>query len=116
MIPPETQNGPGGSSRSRQGQYDQKAAEDTSKIARRTDKRHVPGQLPIVRSATVWPIAAGLKTSPILLDDPCDCGDYHQHRNDRWPAPASTVKSARCGVQYDLFLHPPKAMRGRRAA
>lgn len=84
-------------------------------VQRRRRVRHVSGQLPIVRAATVWPPAMGLKTAPIILDDPCDCGDYHCHRGP-WPAPALAAKSARCGVRYQLLLHTPKARRGRRAA
>jgi hypothetical protein len=115
MIPPETQNGPGGSRHSRQGQYDQKAAEDISKIARRTDKRHVPGQLPIVLSATAYPPAWGTVTTLVVLDQECMCGDWHNHKV-KGNAPALLNRKARCGNRYELALHPPRVRRSRRAA
>lgn len=116
MNSSKTQNGPGGSSRSRQGQYDQKAAEDIHTVAHRADKRNLfPGQLPIVRSATAYGPAWGMVTVLIILDQECECGFYHAHRV-RSPAPALLHRTARCGTKYELALHAPRVRRSRRAA
>lgn len=80
------------------------------------DKRKLyPGQLPIVLSATAYPPAWGTVTTLVVLDQPCDCGDWHNHKV-RGDAPALLPRKARCGTKYELALHPPRVRRNRRAA
>lgn len=108
--PPDNENGP-------QGAYpetrsnDQMAVHDTSKIAPRTDRRHVPEQLPLVRSATVHEPFPGQKRAMVLPDDVCpDCGFKRLHWSE-WPAPALLHKRCRCGCGYELTLYPMRAKR-----
>jgi hypothetical protein len=116
MNKPKTQNGPGGVAAPARARNDHKAAEDTSTIARTSDKRKFVGQLPIVRSATAYPPAWGTVTTLVVLDQPCECGDWHNHRL-RGNAPALVWRTARCGAKYELALHAPRATRrGKRAA
>lgn len=93
----------------------QQATEDTHTVAHGTDVRHAPRQLPIVRSATAFPPAWGTVTTLIVLDQPCDCGDWHNHKV-RGNAPVLLNRKARCGTKYELALHPPRVRRNRRAA
>ncbi|WP_327105443.1 hypothetical protein [Nonomuraea glycinis] len=94
---------------------DQKAANSKATVARRINRRHVTGQLPIVHSATAYPPAWGMVTVLIVLDDECECGYFHAHRV-KVPAPALLRRTARCGTKYELALHGPKAKRRGRAA
>jgi hypothetical protein len=89
----------------------------TTKVHRKRAKRTIPGQVPLVKSATVRPPGMGLKTALVLPDEECPrCGEWHNHRSP-WPVPALVEKSARCGVKYELATHLPKVTRrGRRAA
>lgn len=115
-MPPENENGPGGSSRSRQGQYDQKAAEDTLTVQRGGRARHVVGQLPIIVAAAVYPPATGRQQAVIIPDDICPgCAEWHDHKG-KWPLPVLVTKKARCGIKYEVALHPPRVRRARRAA
>lgn len=86
-----------------------------STVARRADKRNIPGQLPLVVSATAFPPAWGTVTTLIVLDQECVCGGWHNHRV-KAPAPALLSRKARCGEKYQLMLHPPRVRRSRRAA
>lgn len=92
-------------------------ANDTPKVQACTEQRnYFPRQLPIVRSATAYPPAWGTVTTLIVLDQPCDCGDWHNHKL-RGVTPALLARKARCGTKYELALHAPKvSRRGRRAA
>jgi len=109
------QKGPGGSSNSHRDPYDLKAAEDKAKSSPKRGPRHVTGQLPLVRSATVYPPDLGLVYAPIMLDDECACGGWHRHQV-KWPAPVLLSRRARCGVRYELALHRPKVKRGKAVA
>jgi hypothetical protein len=116
MKPPKTQNGPGGVATPTRARNDLVAAEDTDRVARHPDKRnYFPRQLPIVRSATAYPPAWGTVTTLIVLDQPCDCGDWHNHKL-KGAAPALLSRKARCGNRYELALHAPRVRRNRRAA
>lgn len=113
--PPETQNGPG-STTSQGRENNQQVAQDTLTVQRGADKRnHYPRQLPIVRSATAFPPAWGTVTTLIVLDHPCECGDWHNHKI-KGATPALLNRKARCGNRYELALHPPRVRRVRRAA
>lgn len=85
------------------------------KTTRSPGARHVPGQLPIVVAATIFPPATGRKLALITPDEQCPgCGEWHDHRCP-WPAPVLVDKRARCGARYELLLHRPKvSKRGRR--
>ncbi|MGW2143201.1 hypothetical protein ACWCOT_02750 [Nonomuraea bangladeshensis] len=54
-------------------------------------------------------------TTLIVLDQPCECGDWHNHKI-KGDAPALLHRKARCGHQYELMLHPPRVRRARRVA
>ncbi|MET8142674.1 hypothetical protein ABZU32_20400 [Sphaerisporangium sp. NPDC005288] len=90
-----------------------------SHTTRRHGRRHaIPGQLPLVRAATVHEPYPGQKRAMVLPDDVCPrCGFKRLHWSD-WPAPALLRKRCRCGCGYELTLYPMKAKRrsGRRAA
>lgn len=116
MMPPKMQNGPGGVAAPTRARNSQKAAEDSPTIARHIGKRHVPGQLPVVVSATLYQPATGLVMALIVPDDICpNCSDWHNHKA-KWPVPALVEKKARCGAKYEIALHPPSIKRNRRAA
>lgn len=114
-MPPDTQKGGSGVITPETRPNDQMAANDKAKSNRNCSPRHVTGQLPIVRSATVYPPDLGLTYAPIMLDDECACGGWHRHQV-KWPAPVLLSRRARCGVRYELALHRPRIKRGRRAA
>jgi hypothetical protein len=115
MHPPdaEKKNGPGGSSRSRQGQSNQKAAEDAPTVPRQRGPRHVPGQssLPIV-PALAYPPAPGLKLALLVVEECPACGWWHRH-SVAWPAAKLLSKRGKCGQAYQLI---PYARRKRRRA
>ena len=95
---------------------DQQVTQDPSTIQAGADKRnYFPRQLPIVLSATAFPPAFGTVTTLIVLDQPCQCGDWHNHKI-KGAAPALLNRKARCGNRYELALHPPRVRRDRRAA
>lgn len=78
---------------------------------RKTGPRHVPGQLPLVRAATVHEPFPGQKRAMVLPDDVCPrCGFKRLHWSN-WPAPALLQKRCRCGCGYELTLYPVKSKR-----
>jgi hypothetical protein len=91
MNPPKTQSGPGGSSRSRQGQYDQKAAEDIVRVQPAADKR------------TIFPAAIGRAHAPsgrrrlwVSVVERCPyCGGDHVHRGTA-TGPVKGLRPAGC--------------------
>ncbi len=119
MRPPNNGNGPGGVATPTRAEKNKTAAQSARSVAtvpRQTDKRnHYPRQLPIVRSATAYPPALGTVTTLVVLDQPCDCGDWHNHKV-KGRAPALLNRKARCGTKYELAVHPPRVRRARRAA
>lgn len=117
MKPPENENGGSRATGNRRNETDADQTQALrATVQPHTDKRNLyPRQLPIVLSATAYPPAWGTVTTLVVLDQPCDCGDWHNHKV-RGDAPALLPRKARCGTKYELALHPPRARRNRRAA
>ncbi|OUC96071.1 hypothetical protein CA984_16460 [Streptosporangium minutum] len=85
-------------------------------VARKRRARHVPGQVPIVLAATIYPPAYGMSQALIVPDETCPgCSCWHSHRI-KYPAPVLVFRKARCGARYELALRKPAVKRGRRAA
>jgi hypothetical protein len=115
MIAPKTQNGPGGSRHSRQGQNDHKAAEDTPTIARRTDERHAPAQTPIARFMLVHEHRPGRRTSDAIPLDHCPVCGYQSAHKTTWPPQETLWKSCTaCGHRDEFAVIEIKAGSRRR--
>lgn len=121
MSPPDTdkQNGPqGGTPETRNEKFDTDQAQALSsvRVARRTVKRSLPGQLPVVLMAKVHEPRPGRKTAAMLPEDPnCPvCGYQREHRAE-WPPPALLTK--RCpGCRYCCEFMTRKVLAKRRRA